>query len=323
MIHRAERILRTDCSLMSPSILIEGKKFDRRIDTDNNQLVTAPWSLRSKAGLVLAILLCGMTREHFQIDVLLAVKLSTLEILATTSGVVPKSGIFHTNHLTSRRTGWVFLDGRAAVDERLACSTPTKATRAQSPAGPLPDFRKWELYRTIPLVGEFSWVGLQWSSCSPLTEANRVRKVGGGGEEEGKGRRGKDGCVGGIKDRSRKVEELNSASTTHKRETQKLSQFKLPTKTLKTPGVDYLVSTALVIVILHLQHVHDRANSCSVRHWNVRLHGSSSDVTQFWRTSHDRNLYSQGLPFIIKIDHRSYREFYRLLPIRPANNAKE
>ncbi|KAJ8873944.1 hypothetical protein PR048_024783 [Dryococelus australis] len=43
----------------------------------------------------------------------------------------------------------------ATVAERLARSPPTKAKRAQSPAGS-PDFRKWESCRTMPLVGGFS-----------------------------------------------------------------------------------------------------------------------------------------------------------------------
>ncbi|KAJ8869107.1 hypothetical protein PR048_030673 [Dryococelus australis] len=43
----------------------------------------------------------------------------------------------------------------ATVAERLAGSLPTKANRAQSPAGS-PDFRKWESCRTMPLVGGFS-----------------------------------------------------------------------------------------------------------------------------------------------------------------------
>ncbi|KAJ8889203.1 hypothetical protein PR048_008701 [Dryococelus australis] len=44
----------------------------------------------------------------------------------------------------------------AAVAEWLDCSPPTKANRAQSLAGPLLDFRKWESCRTMPLVGGFS-----------------------------------------------------------------------------------------------------------------------------------------------------------------------
>ncbi|KAJ8890403.1 hypothetical protein PR048_009911 [Dryococelus australis] len=43
----------------------------------------------------------------------------------------------------------------ATVAERLACSPPTKANRAQSPAWSL-DFRKWESCRTMPLVVGFS-----------------------------------------------------------------------------------------------------------------------------------------------------------------------
>ncbi|KAJ8883623.1 hypothetical protein PR048_015469 [Dryococelus australis] len=44
----------------------------------------------------------------------------------------------------------------ATVAERLACSPPTNANRVQSPSGSLPDFRMWELCRTMPLVGGFS-----------------------------------------------------------------------------------------------------------------------------------------------------------------------
>ncbi|KAJ8871130.1 hypothetical protein PR048_027434 [Dryococelus australis] len=44
----------------------------------------------------------------------------------------------------------------AVVTERLDCSSPTKVKRVQSPAGPLPDFRKWKLCRTMPLVRGFS-----------------------------------------------------------------------------------------------------------------------------------------------------------------------
>ncbi|KAJ8867490.1 hypothetical protein PR048_031292 [Dryococelus australis] len=42
---------------------------------------------------------------------------------------------------------------RAAVAELLARSPPTKANRVQSPAGSVPDIRKWESCRTMPLVG--------------------------------------------------------------------------------------------------------------------------------------------------------------------------
>ncbi|KAJ8881159.1 hypothetical protein PR048_017632 [Dryococelus australis] len=50
-----------------------------------------------------------------------------------------------------------FVTVGSAVGERLDCSPPTKANRVQSPAGLLPDFRKWKLCRTMPLVGGFSW----------------------------------------------------------------------------------------------------------------------------------------------------------------------
>ncbi|KAJ8898117.1 hypothetical protein PR048_003477 [Dryococelus australis] len=50
----------------------------------------------------------------------------------------------------------VLLAFGAAVAERLDCSPPTMANRFRSPVGPLPDFRKWESCRTMPLVGGFS-----------------------------------------------------------------------------------------------------------------------------------------------------------------------
>ncbi|KAJ8879353.1 hypothetical protein PR048_019961 [Dryococelus australis] len=56
----------------------------------------------------------------------------------------------------------------AAVAERLARSPPTKANRAQFLAGS-PDFRKWESYRTMQLVGGFS----QGSPISPAPSFRR------------------------------------------------------------------------------------------------------------------------------------------------------
>ncbi|KAJ8884325.1 hypothetical protein PR048_016182 [Dryococelus australis] len=44
----------------------------------------------------------------------------------------------------------------AAGAEWLDCLPPTKANRVQYPGGSLPDFRKWESCRTMPLVGGFS-----------------------------------------------------------------------------------------------------------------------------------------------------------------------
>ncbi|KAJ8895233.1 hypothetical protein PR048_000558 [Dryococelus australis] len=46
-----------------------------------------------------------------------------------------------------------FLLSGAAVTKRLDCPPSTKANRVQSPAGSLPDSRKWESCRTMPLVG--------------------------------------------------------------------------------------------------------------------------------------------------------------------------
>ncbi|KAJ8869364.1 hypothetical protein PR048_030939 [Dryococelus australis] len=68
----------------------------------------------------------------------------------------------------------MFNDFGAAVSERLACSTPTKANRIQSPAGSLPEFRMWKSCRTMPLVGGFSrgspvFPELAFRPCSILT----------------------------------------------------------------------------------------------------------------------------------------------------------
>ncbi|KAJ8882861.1 hypothetical protein PR048_014675 [Dryococelus australis] len=56
----------------------------------------------------------------------------------------------------------MYFPGGVTVAERLARSPPTKANRAQSPAGS-PDFRKWESCRTMPLVGGSS----RGSLCFP------------------------------------------------------------------------------------------------------------------------------------------------------------
>ncbi|KAJ8888245.1 hypothetical protein PR048_007732 [Dryococelus australis] len=48
------------------------------------------------------------------------------------------------------------LHSGPAVAERLVCSPPTKANRAQFPAGSLPDVRKRESCRTMTLAGGFS-----------------------------------------------------------------------------------------------------------------------------------------------------------------------
>ncbi|KAJ8895319.1 hypothetical protein PR048_000644, partial [Dryococelus australis] len=55
----------------------------------------------------------------------------------------------------SQKTYSHFISNQGAtVAERLARSPPTKASRAQFPAGS-PDFCKWESLRTMPLVGGF------------------------------------------------------------------------------------------------------------------------------------------------------------------------
>ncbi|KAJ8870904.1 hypothetical protein PR048_027205 [Dryococelus australis] len=61
------------------------------------------------------------------------------------------------------------------IRQRLECSPPIEANQVQSPAGPLPDFRKWESCQMMPLVGGFS----RESPVSPavvfrVTPLNRV-----------------------------------------------------------------------------------------------------------------------------------------------------
>ncbi|KAJ8894025.1 hypothetical protein PR048_006635 [Dryococelus australis] len=58
---------------------------------------------------------------------------------------------------------------RATADERLARSPLTKANRVQTPAGS-PNFRKWESYRTMPLVGGFFF------RASPVSPAPSFRR---------------------------------------------------------------------------------------------------------------------------------------------------
>ncbi|KAJ8869147.1 hypothetical protein PR048_030715 [Dryococelus australis] len=57
----------------------------------------------------------------------------------------------------------------AEVAKPLDCSSFTKANRVQSPAGPLPDLRKWESCRTMTLVGGF----LKGSPVSPVLPFRR------------------------------------------------------------------------------------------------------------------------------------------------------
>ncbi|KAJ8885522.1 hypothetical protein PR048_011720 [Dryococelus australis] len=75
-----------------------------------------------------------------------------------------------------------FLFGGAAVAERLDCSPPTKANRAQSLDGPLPDFHKWESCRTMPLAGRFSAGSpvspdLSFRRCTILTSSHSARYI--------------------------------------------------------------------------------------------------------------------------------------------------
>ncbi|KAJ8867582.1 hypothetical protein PR048_031384 [Dryococelus australis] len=71
----------------------------------------------------------------------------------------------------------------AAVAERIACSPPTKATRVQSSAGSIPDFRRWESYRAMQLVDGFSRgspvsTALAFQRCSTLTSITPIGSQG-------------------------------------------------------------------------------------------------------------------------------------------------
>ncbi|KAJ8869004.1 hypothetical protein PR048_030550 [Dryococelus australis] len=50
---------------------------------------------------------------------------------------------------------YLLTPAEVAAAKRLACSPHTKTKRAQSPVWSLPDFRKWESCRMIPLAGGF------------------------------------------------------------------------------------------------------------------------------------------------------------------------
>ncbi|KAJ8880205.1 hypothetical protein PR048_016671 [Dryococelus australis] len=89
--------------------------------------------LISRTGMLCAMLLKVDAKQAFLLTVLVS---SALRLDAT-------------QHFCS-------LLQEVTMAEWLACSPPTKTNRVQSPAGQLPDFRKWESCRTMPLVGEFS-----------------------------------------------------------------------------------------------------------------------------------------------------------------------
>ncbi|KAJ8875127.1 hypothetical protein PR048_023020 [Dryococelus australis] len=70
----------------------------------------------------------------------------------------------------------------ATVAERLACSPPIMAIRAQSPAGSIPDFRMWESYRKMPLVSGFSRGSpvsptLTFRHCTILTSVTLIGSI--------------------------------------------------------------------------------------------------------------------------------------------------
>ncbi|KAJ8879279.1 hypothetical protein PR048_019886 [Dryococelus australis] len=81
-------------------------------------------------------------------------------IVYTRVGVVSPQWLLHVYEATPFLTELHVIGVRrwevTTVAERLDYSPPTRANRVQSPAGSLPDFRKWESCRTIPLVGGFT-----------------------------------------------------------------------------------------------------------------------------------------------------------------------
>ncbi|KAJ8871797.1 hypothetical protein PR048_028137 [Dryococelus australis] len=71
-----------------------------------------------------------------------------------------KGNFYHFSHVrktwrSRRESNPVYLSNVAAMAERLDCSPPTKAYRSHFPARTLPDFRKWESCRMMPLIGGF------------------------------------------------------------------------------------------------------------------------------------------------------------------------
>ncbi|KAJ8871681.1 hypothetical protein PR048_028008 [Dryococelus australis] len=68
-----------------------------------------------------------------------------------TSGIVQ-----YDSHVRESRSDPEFINIYYIVQVKLDFSPPTNVNWVQSSAGSLPDFRKWELFRTMPLVGGFS-----------------------------------------------------------------------------------------------------------------------------------------------------------------------
>ncbi|KAJ8891513.1 hypothetical protein PR048_004041 [Dryococelus australis] len=105
-------------------------------------------------------------------------KRETPEKITLTRGTVR-----HYSHVRKSKGNLTGNLNRATVAERLACSSATKANRVQYPAGPLPEFHRWESCWTMPLVGGSSRrspipppPGNEFQRCS-LTTSLHIHRI--------------------------------------------------------------------------------------------------------------------------------------------------
>ncbi|KAJ8877942.1 hypothetical protein PR048_022402, partial [Dryococelus australis] len=143
---------------------------------------------KMRTGLRHPVLYCGATRPASgrftscgNQGVIVSIPLSYVQKINQIKFSVGKfKHCTHYSPLICRTTLLIHYKLGAAVAERLACSPAAKANRVQSLAGSLPDFRKRESCRTIPLVGGFSRgspvsPALSFRRCSVLTSLHPHR----------------------------------------------------------------------------------------------------------------------------------------------------
>ncbi|KAJ8876700.1 hypothetical protein PR048_021147 [Dryococelus australis] len=125
-----------------------------RLDWSNYFAGNLSFASQPETGLVERVKLWGVGRTHLRFHIAL-VRILLREISRSDNrifhGIDARIDNWRRGSKSKSRKKW-----RAAVSERLACSPPTKANRAQSPARSLPDFNTQESCRTMLLVGGFS-----------------------------------------------------------------------------------------------------------------------------------------------------------------------
>ncbi|KAJ8878622.1 hypothetical protein PR048_019203 [Dryococelus australis] len=80
----------------------------------------------------------------------------------------PSEELLLEHRVEDRLTPEHIIPIRAAMAERLDCSPPTRANWVQSPAGPLPDFRKWESHWSAGFIGDLPFPPPLRSGTAPF-----------------------------------------------------------------------------------------------------------------------------------------------------------